>query len=98
MLTLENEANPYEEKRLQIAPWKGMAAIYVPSAEEIRLRALDLVARFGLKSADAAHLACAIHAGAEYLITTDLGFTKAARSCQAIRVINPVDWILEAFP
>ena len=55
----------------------------IPSREEIKAE--------GIKTADASHLACAIHAGCDYFITTDdrLFNYKGGR----IKVISPVDFI-----
>lgn len=45
---------------------------------------------------DALHLACAEYGNARVLLTTDDRFIKAAKSTDSIvRVINPVQWMME---
>jgi predicted nucleic acid-binding protein len=97
MLSLENDRNPFEEKRRHIAPWRNLAIVYVPASLEVRMLAESLLKDFRLQPADSAHLACAIHAKAEYFMTTDLKLLRATQGCTAIKVINPVDWFKEAF-
>ncbi len=45
----------------------------------------------GLKTADASHVACAIHAGCDYFITTDDRILKFKD--RRINVISPVDFL-----
>ena len=97
MLSLENDRNPFEEKRRHIAPWRNLALVYIPAMPEVRILADSLLKDFRLQSADSAHLACAIHAKAEYFMTTDLKLLRSTRDCTAIKVINPVDWFKESF-
>lgn len=47
--------------------------------EVVYVRAAELRARFGLKTADALHLACAQHHGCEALWTNDGRLNKASR-------------------
>jgi len=51
----------------------------------------------GLNAMDALHLAAAIQGKVDFLITCDDSFLKKARkatSDQAIRIMNPIDYIL----
>jgi len=45
----------------------------------------------GLKTADASHVACAIHAGCDYFITTDDRILKLRD--RRIKVISPIDFL-----
>jgi predicted nucleic acid-binding protein len=51
------------------------------------------VQKFGLKSKDALHIACAIEAGANYFITTADLLIKKASALDKIQVVNPLDFI-----
>jgi predicted nucleic acid-binding protein len=64
-----------------------------PLSEQSRARAQELRSK-GLKLMDAAHLAAAEAAGADYLLTTDADFIKicARKNLSKVRVINPLDF------
>jgi predicted nucleic acid-binding protein len=95
MLSLENDRNPFEEKRIHIAPWSSLACVFVPALPEVRIIAENLKDDLGLQPADAAHVACAIYAKAQYFMTTDIKLIRATQLCTSIKVINPVDWFKE---
>lgn len=60
--------------------------------------ARDFVQSLGLKTSDAAHLACALYAKADVLFTTDKKFLSATREVEGMRVMNPIDWFKEDQP
>ena len=70
MLDYENAANPYEEKKNAIAPWKEIAEYYCPSSEDILSTGRNII-KYGIKIKDALHIACALKSGCLYFITTD---------------------------
>ena len=92
MHDLENYANPYEEKRNAIAPWKDIAVEYCPSSDDI-LSTGQRIMGHGIKAKDALHLACAIESGCDYFVTTDKGLTN--RNVNNIIIINPIDFVRE---
>lgn len=47
----------------------------------------------GLKNGDAQHLACALIAGCDYLLTTDDRFLKFNAKIDGITIINPMEFI-----
>ena len=47
----------------------------------------------GVKPMDAYHVACAIHAGCDYLVTTDKRLLKYGD--ESIKLVNPVDFVAE---
>ena len=49
----------------------------------------------GVKKIDSLHIACAIHAGANYFLTTDDGILKRATLIEGIRVTDPIGFIKE---
>jgi len=75
MLDLENNDNPYDEKRNAITPWKDIAVEYCPASDVI-LAAGQKIMKHGIKAKDALHLACAIKSECDYFITTDKELMK----------------------
>ena len=49
----------------------------------------------GIKKIDSLHISSAIHAGADYFLTTDDGILKKASFIQGICVIDPIGFIKE---
>jgi predicted nucleic acid-binding protein len=49
------------------------------------------MAKLGLRSKDAAHVACAIVSGAEYFLTTDKKILN--KPIHEVQTINPVDFV-----
>ena len=92
MHELENAANPYEEKRTAIAPWKDIAVGYCPSSDDV-LSAGRRVMACGIREKDALHLACAVESGCDYFITTDKGLTNKRVNNNIIT--NPIDFVRE---
>jgi hypothetical protein len=97
ILDYENSKNPFEERREQIAKWRTYAAADIEESPEV----LDLARGFrehGIKKIDALHLACSVHAGAEFLLTTDDEILKRAALIPGIRVTDPIGFIKDVFP
>jgi hypothetical protein len=92
MLDYENNDNPYKEKRNAIAPWKEIAEDYCPSSDNVLSLGSGMM-KYGIKSKDALHIACAIISGCEYFITTDKRLTS--KTIANIRIVNPIDFIRE---
>ncbi len=90
ILEFENNQNPYSERRNTVAEWKQAAKILCEENTEIITFAEHLLAK-GVKVKDALHIACAVEAKADYLLTTDkrLLNTKLAE----IEIINPLMFI-----
>jgi len=94
MLIGEVSDSQFEEQRNKILPWCAGASIYVDVSDEIESRAEDFM-KFGIKSADAVHLACAEAAGCDWFITVDRGILKKVRAIGDMRVANPMEYIQE---
>ena len=92
ILEYENEQNPSEQRRERIGAWRELAHIRCDLTEDIRRQSAELMSN-GFKQKDALHLACAIAAGAECLITTDAGMLNKAVG--GIRILNPVVFVIE---
>jgi len=76
--TLENEANPREDRRLATRLWLTAAAVAVQTGPETAERARAL-AVFGFSALDALHLAFAEQAEARWFATTDDQLLRRAR-------------------
>jgi predicted nucleic acid-binding protein len=86
----ENSENPDSANRDSIENFLKNAVEYIGYADvaAIRQNTLDIM-NMGIKMKDAAHLACAIKAKCNYLITTDDKFIKKYGGTE-IMVCNPI--------
>ena len=94
VLDFENSHNPFPERRELIARWKLHSSYDIAANEEI----IKLAHQFnhaGLKKLDALHVACAVYAEAHYFITTDDGILKKARLIDAIKIVDPIQFVTE---
>jgi predicted nucleic acid-binding protein len=87
---LENDQNPFKEKKLAIEEWRKYAVTFIAETNEI-LRKANELARNGVKPKDALHVASAIAGGAEYFITTDDRLLKKLVSETDVIGINPIE-------
>lgn len=91
MSEMENEANPFVERKHAIGGFFRFAVKMVPSTAGGEELAQEFVKR-GLKAKDAAHLACALVGGCDYFLSTDdrlLAFKD-----DRISIMNPTEFIL----
>ena len=91
---------PDEERREMLEMLCQEATERVAFSEEVGRRARELRAQ-DLRDMDALHLAAAERGNAEFLLTTDDRFLRAAREIHPpsrVRVENPVVFELEVFP
>jgi len=93
---LENSRNPYYSVRIRIDELmaKAQRKITVNAGTKRQAKVFETA---GLNAMDALHLAAAIQGKVDFLITCDDSFLKKARkatSDQAIRIMNPIDYIL----
>ncbi len=93
ILDYENSKNPYEEKRLAIAPWKEIASSYIFEETEDILTFAELLALKGIKTYDALHISCAVAAHCEYYITTDKKLLNTL--VPEIKIVNPIVFVNE---
>ena len=93
MSVYENSQNPHLNRKTEIENFlRNNALEYVSAVEKdvIRVEADKIIAT-GVKTKDAYHAACAIHARCDYLITTDDRFL--ALQHDKIEMINPVVFV-----
>ena len=97
IMDYENGKNPFRERKEQILKWKMYAADDIVERENVLHIAGTLVDK-GIKKIDSLHIACAIHAGAEYFLTTDDEILKKATLVQGVRVTDPIGFIKAVQP
>lgn len=91
-LTLENDADPDPEPRIEVAKYAGHAAGSPSLTPQVEKRIREFTAA-GLRPLDAAHLAFAEAAVCDVLITCDDRFAgRAGRTGCLIRVLTPVKY------
>ena len=95
LLDFENEANPFEQRKLAIRGWKNHASVDTDETKEIAEKA-ERFHQMGIKSKDSIHLACAISMQCEYFLTTDDELIKKASGIKEIKVTDPISFIKEA--
>lgn len=93
VLEYENSRNPDPVKQRAMSQYLQMAGSRWEVDEEIRQRGQQLEHN-GLKAIDALHIACAEAASSNYFITCDKRLINRASNL-AMKVINPVDFVLE---
>jgi len=94
ILDYENNANPFEERKVAIQQWRDRAKQIISGNPEIVSKAKFIQTEYRLGSADALHVACALSAKASYFITTDERIQKRAPIINKLRILNPVEFIL----
>lgn len=93
VLRYENSKNPYEIKRRTIGKFiEDHTSIYIDEtrSEEVSKLAAEAM-ETGVKTADAHHVASAILAGCDYLLTTDDRLLKY--SSDHIKIVDPIEFI-----
>lgn len=93
ILDYENGKNPYEEKRLAIAPWKMLASSCVSEETEDILSFAESLASKGIKTFDALHISCAVAAGCEYYVTTDKKLLNTP--IPEVKIVSPIVFVNE---
>ena len=91
ILDFENNDNPYELRKLAVSDFLKNSSEYVDKSDEVLVLAREISSK-GIKTKDASHLACAIHAKCDYFITTDDKLLKYKDS--RINTISPIDFIM----
>lgn len=98
ILDYENSKNPFIERKQQIAKWRMYVVEDIQESEEV-LGLARMLQGHGMRKIDALHIACAIHAGAVFFLTTDDGILRKVTSLiPDIRITDPIAFIKEALP
>ena len=94
IMDFENEANPFEQRKLVIKGWKNYASVDTDETKEIVKKA-ESFHQMGIRSKDSIHLACAISMRCEYFLTTDDELIKKASGINEIKITDPISFIKE---
>ena len=96
MLDFENAANPFEERKENIAEWKDLASQNVSESPEL-LACANGLQKLGLRSKDCLHLASSIVSESDFFLTTDDGILAKSSDIDEVKVLNPVDFVVENY-
>jgi hypothetical protein len=94
ILDYENAANPLIERRNEIQKWKALADAVAIESPEILTMMRNIIA-IGCKPLDALHLACAMTLVCDCFLTVDKGVLKKTGYIESIRILNPIDFVIE---
>jgi predicted nucleic acid-binding protein len=89
ILKFENSRNVFAAKRAAIAQWEKISVSFVQKSDSVTALARHIAAS-GMKPVDSLHIACAITAQCNYLITVDKRMLKYQDN--RIIICNPVDF------
>ena len=90
VLDYENNDNPFEERRVQVAEWESYAVGKVEMNDAVVEKARAYLA-IGLRQMDAAHVASAVYGGGDYFITVDRKILN--KQIGDIAIIDPVAFL-----
>jgi predicted nucleic acid-binding protein len=94
ILDYENAANPLAERRSEIQKWESLADAFVVETPAILTKMQELSA-IGFEPLDALHLACAQALECDCFLTVDEGILKKAWTIVELRIMNPLDFVVE---
>jgi len=94
ILDLENNANPFDQRKKAIQRWKHIALAHVVETDDI-LKQASQFQKKGINPKDALHLACAVSSQCHYFLSTDDYLIKKAISIANIKVMDPIAFITE---
>ena len=90
ILKFENSRNVFAAKRAAIGQWEKISACFVQKSDLVTALARQIEST-GIKPADSLHIACAITAHCDYMVTVDKRILKYKDN--RIIICNPVDFI-----
>ena len=90
VLRYENSQNISEAKRDAIAKWEKLSCEFIGRSDEVYQLA-NKIETTGIKAFDALHIACAIKANCDYLITVDKSMLKYQND--KIVICNPIEFV-----
>ena len=92
VLKYENSKNIYSQKKMSIAEWRKLSVEMINWTDSIERYAIE-IEKTGIKPFDALHIACAITANCDYLITVDKRMLKY--KTDKIAILNPLQFVNE---
>lgn len=97
ILDFENENNPFLDRQERIRQWRTYAKTDCVEDVAVKSKAESLRQK-GLRQIDALHMACAIHAGCDYFITTDDRILAKSETITEIAIDDPLGFIKKELP
>jgi hypothetical protein len=95
VLSFENDKHPKRDRRDEVAVWEARAERSIAVSADLEERTRQ-IARQGIPTLDAAHLASAEAGAAEVMLTCDdVVLRRASRLGLALRVLDPVAYLNE---
>lgn len=96
VLELENDNNPYEDRRTYAQNILDQASMKIEYTDDIKERAKEF-STFGIKAFDALHLASAESAAVDYFCTCDDRLLNRGRQITSLKVkiVTPIELIQE---
>ena len=94
MMDFENNANPFQERKIRINEWRFLAVSIVDATEDLISDATSFM-NLGLKNKDSLHLACAKLGNADIFFTTDDQVLNRRREIHDFQLLNPVEFFTE---
>jgi predicted nucleic acid-binding protein len=91
----ENNFNPYKDRRHSIQKWAEHNTKEFCYPSDIILKRGEKIQKLNIRKKDALHLACAIESSCDYFITTDYLLIRKNKLFSEIRIINPINFLLE---
>jgi predicted nucleic acid-binding protein len=91
MIDLENNNNPYDEKRNSIQIWEDIAK-YKCNTSLVILNRAKIIEKQNVNPKDALNISCAIDSNCDYFITTDRKLLN--KEIDGIKIINPIDFAM----
>lgn len=92
VLDYENSRNPIASRQESIALWRDISSHRVLGDTRVLNLGEEIAANHGIKGFDALHVACALTAKADFLVTTDDQLLRKLKNAALeIRVIPPVE-------
>ncbi len=92
VLDYENSRNPIASRQESIALWRDIASHRVLGDTRVLNLGEEIAANYEIKGFDALHIACALTAKADFLVTTDDQLLRKLKNAALeIRVIPPVE-------
>jgi len=97
VLDFENSSNPFADRREGTRAWRAYAIVDCVESPVVKATA-GAFAQNGLRKIDAIHVACAVHAGCDYFITTDDQVLGKADRIREIKIVDPIEFIKKELP
>ena len=94
ILDFENSNNPFIERKTEIKKWKELSVTDIGETDTIIDR-MNKLCTLGIKTLDSLHISCSIEQNCSYFLTVDKGILKKAQYIKEIKVLSPIEFIIE---